>query len=200
MLASNKQVDYFEKIGKHTKKLLLCCSLSAVKHKVMPLLYVFFPQYGGMVWVWSTACTWAPTQPHACTFTHVHTQTHTDTHLISERQCAPVHPATGQMVQRRLGTAFCLLYASSTHTQRDEHSLGCELSLSSQEHPTITPVPSSTPTWEHHPDLPPKLYILHHPLHFEYNDDNSNTEMAIALLLFMSFKGAQAALLHPFSL
>lgn len=131
MLASNERVDYFEKIGKHTKKLLLRCSLNAVKHKVMSLLYVFFPQYDGMVWVWSAACTWAPTQPHA----HLHTCTHrhTQTHHISERQCAPVHPATGQMVQRRLGTAFCLLYASSTHTQRDEHSPGCELSLSSQE-------------------------------------------------------------------
>lgn len=196
MLASNEQVDYFEKIGKHTKKLLLRCSLNAVKHKVTSFLYVFFPQYDGMVWVWSAACTWAPTQPHA----HLHTCTHTQTHHISERQCAPVHPATGQMVQRRLGTAFCLLYTSRTHTQRDEHSLGRALSLSSQEHPTITPVPSSTPTWEHHPDLPPKLYILQYPLHFEYDDDNSNTEMAIAFLLFMTFKGAQAAPLHPFTL
>lgn len=72
---------------------------------------------------------------HQHNHTHIYTRAHTDTdtHHISERQCAPVHPATGQMVQRRLGTAFCLLYASSTHTQRDEHLLGCELSLSSQE-------------------------------------------------------------------
>lgn len=134
---------------------------------------------------------------HQHNYMHIYTRAHTHKHITFLR--GNVHQCT-QPQGRWCRGGWGQLSASFTPpalTHRGTNTCWgvswASVARSSGCHPAAPHDNSKT-------NLPPKLYILQHPLHFEYNDDNSNTEMAIAFLLFMTFKGAQAALLHPFTL